>query len=368
MGKIDRHMGHDGSTRPVILLVLIALAAILTWLLWPVRITLEGRGTVQPRFENLVRVSPEESGMVCRVMAEPLQEVRAGESLLEYVPAGKFSVLAYARMTPPGGAAPEPEPLPVWYEKVKSERIARTEAANRWSSQVRSQGNKALRWEHDLAQRLSMLVSREGDLTEAQAQQRENIRLGRENANKVYVFDEVRGEMVATERGIPLLSPATGILYSLWVQPKMQTFASLHDPLPVPVPGGPVMTALSVGTSPPVAEIIPPGTPLEVLALLSVPPRSLQKHEGWQVRLTGGGQGIAAPAPVTRVEIGRVPLNPADAGLLVPELSSGQAGVFSRISLPENNLQKIGTAVQVRLVSPLRPRAWFWLAEKWDNP
>ena len=345
------------------ILALLAPAALLAWLFWPVRITLEGKGTIQPRFEDLVRITPGESGMVCRVMSKRLQEVQSGETLFEYIPFGKFSVLAYVRMTPPGGAAVEPEPLPDWYQKVEGERIARIEAANRWSARVLSQVKSALKWESDLAQRLTMTVPLEVDLMRVQAQQRENTRLGRENANMVYTFNESLGESVATERGIPLVSPATGILYSLWVQPQTQIFGAPSTTLPTPAPGSPPMIALYAGTSSPVAEIMPPGTPLEVLALMPIPSHSLHKKEGWQATLTGAGQSSAVPAGMTKIEFGRVSLNPADARLLVPELPAERESVFARVSLAADNSVTIGSAVRVRLVSPPRPRVWYWLGE-----
>lgn len=357
----DREGKRGWSSRPEVLLALVALAVLLTWLLWPVRIILEGTGTIQPRFENLVRVTPGESGMVCRVMAERLAQVQAGEPLFEYIPAGKFSVLTYASMIPPGGAVPEPNPPPAWYQKVERDRIARIEAANHWSSRVLSRGSEAPKWEHDLAQRLTMTVPREADLMLAQAQQSENTRLGRENANKVYTFNEALGETVATERGIPLASPTTGTVYSLWVQARMQIFGAPAGTLPTPVPGGPPVIALHASGSSPVAEIMPPGTPLEVLALVPVPPCSLHRQEGWQASLVREGTGVAVPAGVTKVEVGRVSLTPADAGLLVPELAAGQDSVFVRVSLLDGDPEMMGTTVRVRLVSPSRPRAWLWL-------
>jgi len=351
------------SSRPEVLLALVALAVLLTWLLWPVRIVLEGTGTIQPRFEHLVQVIPGESGMVCRVMAERLGKVQAGEPLFEYIPAGKFSVLTQASMIPPGGAVPEPNLPPAGYQKVERDRIARIEAANRWSSRVLSRGNEAPKWEHDLAQRLTMTVPRESDLMLAQAQQIENTRLGRENANKVYTFNAAIGEIVATEQGIPLASPTTGTVYSLWVQARMQIFGAPAVTLPTPIPGGPPMIALHASGSSPVAEIMPPGTPLEVLALVPAPPRSLHRQEGWQAGLASEGTGVAVPAGVTKVEIGRVSLDPADAGRIVPELAAGQESVFVRVSLLDNDQELMGTTVRVRLVSPPRPRVWFWLGE-----
>jgi hypothetical protein len=361
---LKRHSGQAGVSRTVVLIAVFALAALLAWLLWPIRVTLDGSGTIQPRFESLVRITPTESGMVCRVLAERFQKVRAGEPLFEYIPAGKFSVLSYVRMTPPGGVELEPEPLPDWYKKVERERIDRIEAANRWSGRVLSQGTNAHKWESDLASRLAMAVPREADLVREQAQQRENVRLGRENSNKVYTFDETIGESVPTEQGIPLASPITGTLFSFWVQPQTQIFGSPSEALPIPQAGSPPMTALYAATSSPVGEIIPSGTPLEVLALIPVPPHSLHMLEGWEASLLNEGRVAPFPAAVTKFEIGRVSINPADARLVLPELPAGQESVFVRLSLEENSQEKIGTAVQVRLVSPSRPRAWFWLKKE----
>jgi hypothetical protein len=349
------------------LMTIFTLAALLLWLFWPVQITLEGSGTVQPRFEDLVSITPVESGMVCRVMKTPPQEVQAGEPLFEYVPSGKFSVVSYVRMTPPGGGEQEPEPLPDWYQKAERERIARIDAANRWSGRVVTQSKIARKWERDLSSRLTVAVPREADLMREQLQQRENKRLGRENANKVYTFNETLGESMPTEQGIPMASPVTGTLFSLWVQPQTQIFGS-PSTLPTPQPGSPPRAALHVSASSPVGEIIPPGTPLEVLALVPVPPHSLQMLEGWQAILTKEGQAAPFPAAVTKLEIGRVSISPADARLILPEVSTGQESVFVRVSLVENRSETIGTSVKVRLVPPSRPRVWFWLKnEKVSN-
>ena len=324
---------------------------------------MEGSGTIQPRFEDLVRVVPSESGMVCRVMAERLQEVQAGEPLFEYIPEGKFSVLSYSRMTTPGGAEPEPEPLSDWYQKAERKRIARIEAANRWSARVLSQVKNARKWESDLAQRLTMAVPREEDLLLVQAQRDENIRLGRGNANQVYIFDETLGESAPTEQGIPLVSPATGTLFTLWVQPLTQIFGSPAATLPKPLSDDSPSMALHVAGSYPVGEIMPAGAPLEVLALIVISPRFRKMCGGWQVSLTSEGENLAFPPGVTKVEIGSVSINPDDARLVMPELSITQESVFARLSLSENNPGMLGTTVRVIIVSPWRPRVWFWLGQ-----
>ncbi len=112
---------------------------------------------------------------------------------------------------------------------------------------------------------------------------------------------------------------------------------------------------------------MPPGTPLEVLALIPVPPRSLCGLEGWKSSLVSEVTGVAISPGATGIEIGRVSIIPADAGLIVPELSSAQECVFTRLSLSESDREMIGTKIRVKLISPPRPRAWFWLHGIWDN-
>lgn len=361
MKIFDRHIEHGKSNRNALLLTLLSVAGLMVWALWPLRVTLEGKGMIQPRFENLIRITPGESGMVCRVLKEKFQEVQAGEPLFEYIPAGKYSVMSYSRMTPPGGGEVEPEPIPDWYQKVEHERIARIGAANRWSGRVLSQVKNALKWESDLASRLSRTVPLEADLMREQAQQRENIRLGHENANKVYTFNESIGESVPTEQGVPLTSPITGNLFSLWVQPQTQIFGSTASTLPQPLPGDPPRVALHFAGSYPVGEIMPPGTPLEVLALMPIPPKLLHWHKGWQASIAIEAQEIKIPAESNKIEIGRVSLSSDDSRLVVPEISSSQESVFARLSLAGGPPRKIGTMVQVRLVSPSQPRVWYWL-------
>jgi hypothetical protein len=293
--------------------------------------------------------------------------VQAGQPLFEYIPAGKFSVLSYSRMIPPGGGEPSPEPLPDWYQKVERERIARIEAANRWSARVLSQVKYARIWESDLAQRLTRNVPLEADWVRDQTLQRENVRLGHENANKVYTFNETMGQSVPTEQGIPIASPITGTLITLWVQPLTQIFGAPAATLPAPLPGEPPKMALHVASSYPVGEIMPPGTPLEVLALVPVPPRALPRIEGWQASLWRDGQSISLPSESTMVEAGSVSINPTDARLITPELSASEESIFVRLNLPANQPETIGRQVRLRLVSPSRPRAWFWLRRIWDS-
>lgn len=337
-------------------LLVAVVVPVIVWLLWPVKVTIEGIGIIQPVFEQLVKVIPPESGVVCRVSSARLNKVRTGDVLLEYIPVNKASFLAYSTMTPPGGIS-QPEALPEWYTELEEKRKVRIDAANRWQGLVFKQHPKP--WERELASRFVRLAVNEGDLERIIAQQRENTRLGREAANQVHVRDETLGRSVPAERGIPLLSPADGILYSFWVQPAMQITGAMRSGLPPAPPDGPPVRMLGAGTAgTPIAEILPPGASGEVLALIPVVPGPLGSVNGWQGVLEGAG---AASMEATTIESGSVPIGPDDAKLLVPGIAGGQESVFVRLRLKEEVLPLLDRTVRIRLVSPSHPRAWYWL-------
>ena len=346
-------LGAGSRLRIIIIVVLVSLLA---WLLWPVQVILEGNGIIQPVFEQLVQIIPPESGVVCRVTSSQLSNVRAGDILLEYIPASKASFLSYASMTSPGGIN-QPEALPEWYIELDQRRKTRIEAANHWQGLMFNQHPKP--WERELARRFVLLAVNEGDLERNRAQQQENVRLGREAANKVYVHDDSLGQIVPVEQGIPLSSPADGILYSFWARPVMHITGPMHSALPVMPPGSPAMRAIASGTAgTPVAEILPPGVPSEVLALVPVDP-SLR----W---LTNGRESVFTAIVtdsmgIRGIEFGSVPISPDDARLLVPGFASAQDAVFVRLRLAEGDLADWDRKVSVRLISPRYPRAWYWL-------
>ena len=341
-------------------LSLSALLSMLGWMLWPVQVTLEGNGIIQPVFEHLVKVVPHESGVVCKVNSARLNAVQKGDVLLEYVPIGKASFLSYSSMISPGGAS-RPEALPEWYTELEQKRRARIEAANRWQGLMFKRQNPGP-WERELAGRLVMLAVNQGDLERNAAQQRENIRLGRAAANQIHVRDETLGQIVPAERGSPLTSPADGILYSLWARPVMQITGAMHSNLPIPSPGSAPTSALAAGTAgTPVAEILSPGTPGEVLALLPLTPGVPAFVRGWKTFLDGAGPDAME---VTNIEFGTVPISPDDARLLVPGLAGTREAVFVRLRLKEPGLSNLDKKVRVRLISSRYPRVWYWISSR----
>jgi hypothetical protein len=348
--------GKRDWARIIMGLSVAVLVSLIVWLLWPVQITLEGNGIIQPVFEHLVRVIPPESGVVCKVTSARLNEVRKGEVLLEYIPVNKASFLAYSTMASPGGIS-QPEALPEWYTELEQRRKVRIDAANRWQGLMFKQHPRP--WERELASRFVRLAVNEGDLERIIAQQRENVRLGREAANRIYVFDDSLGRSVAAERGIPLASPADGILYSFWVQPAMQITGALPSNLPAVPSGSAPMRAIGSGTAgTPVAEILPPAAPREVLGLVPAGPHLAEFISEWQAVLAGTGTDAVE---VANIEFGSVPISPADAKFLVPGLAGAQESVFVRLRLKEGNLPLLNRTVGVRLVSARYPRVWFWL-------
>jgi multidrug efflux pump subunit AcrA (membrane-fusion protein) len=183
--------------------------------LYPVRRVVEGMGSIEPVFEDLIVITPDRSGMVTRVRVSSGQDVDRGTSLFEYLPDGQWAVLAYGSMTQPGGAAEPPPAEPEWVRTINQRRLARAEALRRWSARVFSHSERQLVWERLLEQRLNVRVAWEDDLALEEARAADNARLGRHEANMVRVFDHALGVYRGTEDGQPFASDIAGMVYSL---------------------------------------------------------------------------------------------------------------------------------------------------------
>jgi hypothetical protein len=315
----------------------IALAAALAYVLYPVRRVVEGMGSIEPVFEDLIVVTPDRSGMVTRVRVSSRQDVDRGTPLFEYLPDGQWAVQAYGSMTPPGGAAEPPPAEPEWSRTINQRRLARAEALRRWSARVFSHSERPLVWERLLEQRLNVRVAREDDLALEAARAAENARLGRHEANVVRVFDQALGMYRGTEDGQPFSSDVAGLVYALWVMQRSQFHAA-------------------------VGEIMKPGTPVEVLGLVPGPPAAFREASGWTAGVTAPGESLESLVTRT-VELGRIALDARDASILFPHLAVTRDSVFVRVGLegtPERD--KLGKLVRITLTSPARPRLWLWLS------
>ncbi|MGH7302288.1 MAG: hypothetical protein ACRELZ_03290 [Candidatus Rokuibacteriota bacterium] len=63
------------------------LGVALTYAFSPVRVVVEGMGTIEPVFEELALVTADKPGVITRVLVTPRQEVDRGTPLYEYLPA-----------------------------------------------------------------------------------------------------------------------------------------------------------------------------------------------------------------------------------------------------------------------------------------
>jgi hypothetical protein len=312
----------------------IALAAALAYVLYPVRIVVEGMGSVEPVFEDLVVVVPDRTGMVTRVRVSPRQDVDRGTPLFEFVPDGQWAVLA---ITSPGADAEPATAEPEWLRAINQRRLARAEALLRWSSRVLRPGERPLVWERRLADRLSLRVAREDDLALAEARAAENARLGRHEANLVRVFDRALGMFRGTEDGEPFSSDVAGMVYSLWVMQRSQ----FHDG---------------------VGEIMRPGTPMEVLGLVPAPPAAVREASGWTATVAVPGERPESFV-IRTVDLGKIKLDARAANILFPDLVVARDSVFVRLALegpPER--EKLGKRVRITLTAPARSRYWLWLS------
>jgi hypothetical protein len=329
------------ARRPLLWLVAaLVLAVPLAYGVYPVRRAIDGVGTIEPLFEDLVLITPDESGIVTRMRVSLHQDVARGEPLFEYLTDG-WAVKAYGGMSKPSGSSPEPPPLvPEWYQEMSRRRVARANALRHWTGRVHSRSHRPLAWEHLLAQRLNSKISQEDNLTMVEAQAAENVRLGRQDANVVQVFDRGVGMYRDTEDGRPFSSAVAGRVHSLWITRRLQ----FNGPSPL-------------------GEIMRPETPHEVFGLIPIPPAALRELSGWRATLTPPGERTPIPLAVTTIEIGRVPIDVADATLIVPNLPVTRESVFVRLRLAEAvSPERLGAPLLITLTSPPRPRLWLWLS------
>jgi hypothetical protein len=328
--------------KTVWVVAIILLLALLVYLLWPVRVSSPGVGVIQPEYEHLIPVNPPEDGIIVSVNAERLKTIAPGAPLFEYMPHSKYAVIMYARMTKPGGET-APEPLSEFNRTIDTRRIPRTEAANRWHSQMLASGVSPVEWERSLASRFATVIPREEDVIIRERIEAENIRLGQDNANTVQVFDKDIGMYRATSTGIPFISPASGILYSFWAAPRLQIFRSS-----------------------PIAEIMPAGVPTEVLGLIRGD-SPLLRHEPGIVEaivLTDGRALSTTGIAPQGIRIGRVPIRAAETREILPGLKSESESVFVRIRLSSPlPTDEFGKRVSFRISSEKRPRIWFWIKQ-----
>jgi hypothetical protein len=323
------------------LLATIVLVVPLAYVLYPVRRVVEGVGTIEPVFEDLILITTDVSGMVTRLRVGLHQDVDRGTPLFEYVPDGQWSVLGHASMSRPSGSPPEPPPAePEWYREGNRRRVVRAEALRGWTKRLYASAPRPLAWERLLEQRLSAKVHREDDVAMGEAQAAENVRLGHPEFNLVQVFDRGAGMYRATEEGEPFQSAVAGLVYSLWIMQRSQFSGA---------------TALG--------EIMRPQTPLEVFGLVPIPPAALRELPGWRASLAAPGERTPVPLLVTAIEFGRVPIDAGDARIIFPNLPVTRGSVFVRLRLdPAPAHDTLGTTFLITLTSPARPRLWLWMS------
>jgi hypothetical protein len=111
-----------GRRSPLLwLLGAIILAVPLAYVFYPVRSVIEGVGTIEPTFEDLVLITSDISGIVTRMRVGLHDDVERGAPLFEYRPEGQWAVTVHGGMTRPSGSPPEPplgEQRPLAWERL----------------------------------------------------------------------------------------------------------------------------------------------------------------------------------------------------------------------------------------------------------
>lgn len=230
-------------------LVPLAVAAMLVFLLFPVQRRIDGVGIVQPVFERLVIVRPEWGGMVTRVEARRFDRVEIGTPLFEFAREREYAMLVRS-----GGALRDDESQPL--RAVEERRAARMEAVRAWIP--RASSPPATGWERQIATWVRERAHTESAYERLVAMLGDGERRGGAGAGEVRAVDHAAGRRAPARDGGPFPSPAAGTIVSLWVAPRMQL-------------GGYV-----------VAEVMPDGTPIEVLGL--VPLRAVDAVASGDVR------------------------------------------------------------------------------------
>jgi hypothetical protein len=155
----------------------------------------------------------------------------------------------------------------------------------------------------------------------------------------VQVFDRGAGMYRSTEDGRPFPSAVAGVVYSLWIRQRLQ----FNGPRPL-------------------GEILRPETAFEVFGLVPIPPAALRELPGWRASLTSPGERAPVPLAIAAIELGRVPIDVADAKLVVPGLPVTRDSVFVRLRLAEAPpRERWGTPLLITLTSPSRLRLWLWV-------
>ena len=320
--------------------IFIVISVSATFSLMPVRISIEGAGIIQPEFEKLQPISTGFPGITTKVLVSRGQAVNQGLPLFHYQPHGQYAVVAYGEMSRPGEVLSRPSDPPERTGKTESRRMTRINALNNWSSRLLRSSGKAAKWEHELARRFSAIIPAEADLEVREMIRQENIRLGRENANQVVIFDSRAGMYMPTEGGQVFLSPQAGMLYSLLVTSRLE-----------------------ISPERPVAEIMPDGCPLEVFGLVpaSLPNGlSIGELEVFQ----SGSNTYSDRTQGAIFHVSRVPMTASERRELLPHLHlRGESDSFViRIRLRDVlSREELGKSVTFRVVTEAKPRFWYWL-------
>ena len=257
------------------LLATVVLIVPLAFVLYPVSRVVEGVGTIEPLFEDLILITTDVSGMVTRLRVGLHQDVEQGTPLFEYVPDGQWSVLGPVTMSRPSGSPPEPSPTePEWYREGNRRRVARAEALRGWTKRLYAPAPRPLAWERLLEQRLGAKVHREDDVAMAEARAAENVRLGHPEFNLVHVFDRGAGMSRETDEGEPVPSAVAGRVYSLWITQRSQ-FSGAG----------------------PLGEIMRRETPLEVFGRCEDHLSELARHARQRLRTTAARPGAGSRRP-----------------------------------------------------------------------
>jgi hypothetical protein len=314
-------------------LALVLLLAGAGYLFYPIREHVEGTGVLLPVADFLIPVQPETDGVVSRVHQPRLALVARGTDLFTVIvpsDAGVGSaVIRTPRMTPAIQSGPWTRGL----TEARRRGGALDGAGRGWKGRVQNARERAT-WEPALAERLATIATRSGELLEAEVRNRAREEREHPEGGRPPGWQGWVGTSLPTGEDRMVVSPEGGTLISLWAAPL------------VPVTAGVTL-----------AEIMPEGAPLEILTVMPAGVAAQLQR----VRLQD--PALSPMLSVTSILVGRVPINPGEAELLLPGLSLETAGVITRMRLEGRiDARHLNTTVRYMGSTPARPRVWQWIA------
>jgi hypothetical protein len=288
-------------------------------------------------FEQTALLRPAANGFVVRVDVAPLQRVEAGGGPL-FTAVGargeRWSVRAAAGAAPADTTFSGTEAA----TSLEERRLAEQRAGNEWCG-LALKASPGEPWEQQLCGIWSHRLLAQAELERLQGWTRANELSGLDSLNVVNVWDPVAGQYRPAYEGAPYPSDFTGTVLAVWVAPRMQ-----------------------IGPPRPVAEVMPDGTPLEVIGVIPAAARPALAGRELEGTIRPLGAALASRnVAVSGAHLGAASLTPAQVATLFG-LAVKEPSVVVRVRLKAQvDPADVGRVARFELETVRQPRVWSWI-------